>query len=104
MVTVIAMPERKYIMEKVAQMPATRAVRRINSRYSQLQGQLQSLGIGDTGRFWCPTKEEANSIRSDVYKLIKELDWSKDGSSKPSQKTAICEESDGWALYVTRFG
>ncbi len=96
--------DQKYVFQKVTRMPATRPGRVINSRFVQLRSQLEKLEIGEIGRIWSETKEEANSIRSDVYKLIRELGWAENSSSHPSQKTAICEENNGWALYVTRFG
>lgn len=94
----------KHVYRKVQKISPARASRITNTRFVQLRSQLQELGTGNIGKIWCETKEEACSIRVDVYKLIKELGWSNASVSMPAQKTAICEEANGWALYVTRFG
>ncbi len=96
--------DHKYEIQKVPRMPSTRVARAKNTRFNQLRAQLEKLEVGEIGRIWSETKEEANAIRSDVYKLIKELGWANESASRPAQKTAICEENAGWALYITRFG
>jgi hypothetical protein len=95
---------QKYVLQKVTQMPPTRVRCPSNSsRFMQLRSQLEGLEIGDIGKIWCPTRPEANSIRADIYKLIKEFGWAKDPSGN-TQRTAILPEAGGWALYIERFG
>jgi hypothetical protein len=95
---------QKIHIQKVEKMPSPHRINQGSTRHSLLRSQLEALEIGEIVRIACNSREEASSIRSDIYRLFKELGWKKDPATRLSQRTALLEEGSIWALYVTRFG